>query len=395
PTQFVKLDKLPLNNNGKVDKNKLICEKDKHIIKINKNKTYVGEYKKIYDLFSSILNKTDIDENDNFFDIGGDSLLAVKFVTKAMGQNIIITYSDLYKYSTIKSLSDMLTSKNEKKSISEPIKQFNYTKINEILANNIYNDKINYDMKENIGNILLAGATGFLGAHILDAYMKNEKGKIYCIIRPNKNEDPTFRLKEKMLFFFGEKYISEIGKRIIVIEGDITNSRIITNEDEYDVIVKNVDTVINSAAHVKHFGKLNLFEEINVRGTKNLVDFCLLNKKKFIHLSTLSVSGNILETGQVEQTDILSNTIYDESNFYISQNLDNVYAYTKFMSEKIVYDAIVKDKLNAKIMRMGNLTGRYSDGKFQPNVEDNAFANRLKTIIELGVIPQNILDFYL
>lgn len=30
---------------------------------------------------------------------------------------------------------------------------------------------------------MLTGATGFLGSHILDEFMKNETGKIYCIVR--------------------------------------------------------------------------------------------------------------------------------------------------------------------------------------------------------------------
>ena len=50
-------------------------------------------------------------------------------------------------------------------------------------------------------------------------------------------------------------------------------------------------------------------------------------------------------------------------------------------------------KVGTPVIRMGNLTSRTGDGKFQPNVEENDFANRLKTIINLGVIPKNILDF--
>lgn len=393
PSQLIKLDKLPLNSNGKIDKNLLL--KEKYITIHNTDKQYFGKYKIIYDLFKTVLNKSDIDENDSFFDIGGDSLLAIEFVTKAMAQNVIITYADLYKYSSIKSLGDMIINKIEKSSISSPIKEFDYKKINDILSQNVFDLNDKYQFKNDVGNILLVGATGFLGAHILDSYMQNKNGKIYCIIRSKGEENVTLKLKEKLNFFFSNKYDSEIGKRIIIIDGDITNNKLVTNEDDYKLIVNSVDTIINSAAYVKHFGELKYFEKINIEGTKNLIDFCVLNNKKMIHLSTLSVSGNILETGQIEQTDIKTNTIYNETNLYIYQNLDNVYAYTKFMSEKIVYDAMINSGLKAKIMRMGNLTGRYNDGKFQPNVEDNAFANRLKTIIELGVMPQNILEFYL
>ena len=135
-----------------------------------------------------------------------------------------------------------------------------------------------------------------------------------------------------------------------------------------------------------------LFKKINYHAVKNVADFAMENNKRLIHISTLSVSGNILEVGQIDQVDIAKGTIFNENNLYIGQNLDNVYAYTKFLGEKVVYEYILKG-LDAKVIRMGNLTSRTVDGKFQPNVEENAFANRLKTIIDLGVIPNNIMDF--
>ena len=41
-------------------------------------------------------------------------------------------------------------------------------------------------------------------------------------------------------------------------------------------------------------------------------------------------------------------------------------------------------------MRVGNLTGRYSDGLFQKNVADNAFYNILRLIITKGILPNTL-----
>ena len=51
--------------------------------------------------------------------------------------------------------------------------------------------------------------------------------------------------------------------------------------------------------------------------------------------------------------------------------------------------------LQANIVRIGNLTNRYSDLKFQYNAEDNAFANRINTLISLKIFPENNKDMYL
>lgn len=396
PTYLLQIDELPLNNNEKIDTkrlNEILSNlKKKEVLELKKIK-YEGIYKKIYELFSEVLNNKNIGINDNFFEIGGDSLVAIQLVTKAISKDINITYNDFYKNPTIKQLGDFLNKDKENVSISKDIETFDYTDVNSLLKNNIIDNSLKNN--EKIGNVLLTGVTGFLGAHILDELMKQEKGKIYCLVRTKNNVNIEDRVKKKLHFFFGSKYDEELGKRIILVKGNMENSNIIDNKEEYEMIKKDITTVINSAANVKHFGRVERFKRINVYAVENLIKFCVKNKKRLIHISTLSVSGNILETGQIQQDNIDPNTIYNENNLYIGQNLDNIYAYTKFLAEKKVLDSIYHDKLDAKIMRMGNLTGRMSDGRFQPNVAENAFANRLKTFINLEVIPKNLLDFYL
>lgn len=47
--------------------------------------------------------------------------------------------------------------------------------------------------------------------------------------------------------------------------------------------------------------------------------------------------------------------------------------------------------LQANIMRMGNLTNRISDGQFQKNHESNAFLQRVKGVLELGLFPEYLI----
>ena len=84
--------------------------------------------------------------------------------------------------------------------------------------------------------------------------------------------------------------------------------------------------------------------------------------------------------------------MYDERNLYVSQNLENNYVYTKFMAEYNILKAVSEKRIDAMIMRMGNLMGRYTDGKFQYNYKENAFMMRVKAMIEFGCIPENLLE---
>ena len=114
--------------------------------------------------------------------------------------------------------------------------------------------------------------------------------------------------------------------------------------------------------------------------------FCKSIKAKLIHISTLSVSGNGFDNESCDEI------IFSESDFYIGQPLDNVYARSKFEAERVVLEAMTEG-LQANIMRMGNLTNRNSDGMFQRNYESNAFLKRIKALIEMGIYPCSISNF--
>lgn len=161
----------------------------------------------------------------------------------------------------------------------------------------------------------------------------------------------------------------------------------LSRKDLIDV-VRNTSTVINSGALVKHFGLKKEFEDTNVLGTENIIAFCKRYGKRLMHISTVSVSGTALKSGN--KIDISRNPsalkFFSENNIYIGQDLSNVYALTKFKAEIAVLEAIY-DGLDAQVLRLGNITNRYSDGAFQKNANDNAFAKRLKAFIEMGAFP--------
>ena len=160
------------------------------------------------------------------------------------------------------------------------------------------------------------------------------------------------------------------------------------SQENIDIVKSKIDAIINSGALVKHYGESKLFEDINVVGTQNVVDFCKENQKRLIHISTISVSGN---GEKIENVESLENKTFSEKNLYIDQKINGIYTFTKFKAEYIVLNAISQG-LDALILRVGNITNRYSDGVFQRNFKDNAFAKRIKSFIEIGAFPEYLLE---
>lgn len=389
PTYIVKLDQMPYTINRKIDRKALpLPELNKPVAnnKINIEELNSVE-EKLLQIWKNILKIDDIDINDNFFDIGGDSVAAISMQIEAVKYGLEFEYGDIFAFPTIKQLSANLKTPDE-----IFIKNYDYSKVNSVLARNTM-DNLNTIKKIKFNNMLLIGSTGYLGAHVLDAFLQSNKGIAYCLVREKDGLDIKERLRGVLNFYFGNKYNELFNNRIKVVCGDIVKENLGLSEKDYSELKNNIDIVINSGALVKHFGIKKKFEEINVKGTQSVIDFCLNTKKRLLHVSTISVSGN----GEKEETvietpeNINDKKIFKESDIYVGQNIKGVYSTTKFRAELLVLEAISSKGLDAQILRLGNITNRYSDGVFQMNADENAFAKRIKSFIEIGAFPKYML----
>lgn len=383
PHICVHLDKMPLTASGKINRKDLpsVC---KNIISDNEYVEPVTPIQKdLCNLIELILGTTPVGITDDFFDLGGDSLKAIEFVAKSHSEGIYFQLQNLFDYPTVIELCEHLES-DDKQVVS--FADIDFTDINSILEKNKI-ENISPNKKTGVGNILLAGATGYLGIHILADFLVNDDGIACCLVRGKNQEDSEKRFNELLNFYFGNKYSNT--NRIEVICADLQKERFALSDSKYEELLSKINTVINCAASVKHYGSYKYFYETNVETTKRLIEFCKSTDIKLIHASTLSVSGNSFVDAFDGYTSKKEKHFY-ENNLYIEQPLDNVYCRSKFEAEKAVLDAMT-DGLKANIMRMGNLTSRLSDGQFQKNYESNAFLQRVKSILELGVFPEYLI----
>ena len=389
PHIFTHIAEMPLTSSGKVNRKALpevdlncFCRDTEHIAPETQLQ------KQLCAFFETVLGIDSVGITDNFFDFGGDSLKAIELVSKAHNGGIYFSLQNVFDYPTVTELCECIES-GDRQIIS--FDNVDFSKADSVLSRNTV-EQIAKPAKTQVGNILLAGATGFLGIHILADYLDNDSGTAYCLVRGNDNNDSANRLRELLRFYFGDKYATT--DRVEVVCADLQRDGFDLSTEKYEELLKKVDTVINCAASVKHYGSYKYFYEVNVETVKRLIEFCKESGSKLIHTSTLSVSGNSFGDefdGYVSKEE----KHFYESSLYIGQPLDNVYARSKFEAEKAVLDAMANG-LKANIMRMGNLTNRLSDGQFQKNHESNAFLRRIGGIIELGKVPDYLVkdDLY-
>jgi amino acid adenylation domain-containing protein len=116
PSYFLSLDKIPLTPNGKIDRKALPDPE------IKTGREYIEPRnemeKKMIKIWSEIL---EVDEgiigiDTNFFELGGHSLKAILFISKIHKElNVIVPLADIFKYQTIRGLSDYIKSAEENK----------------------------------------------------------------------------------------------------------------------------------------------------------------------------------------------------------------------------------------------------------------------------------------
>lgn len=364
PDILIKLERMPLTVNGKIDKEALAK------IDIEIRTDYVApatrEEQILCEAFEYALEKEKVGVNDNFFESGGTSLLAAKVMVHVKKNHLALDYADIFENPTPSLLAKNLQNRRRKDFDAE-MGNRDYTRIDALLTKNIRTGK----PPERLGEVLLTGATGYLGCHVLDELMQDPTvGTIYCLVRSGKKISAERRLKAKLFYYFDGKHTDSFSGKIRIIEGDITDRNCL------EAIGVPIDTVINSAANVAHFVYGDSLREVNVDGVANLVSFCRKKNSRLIQISTISIGGFSAEEGKV----------LAEQSLYLGQTIHNQYVYSKYEAECLVLEAAAGG-LPARILRVGNLQGRLSDGEFQMNLKENAFASHLKCYYHLGFAP--------
>ena len=376
PAAWMQLDKIPLNVNQKVDR-KALPEATPSALE--DYVAPVGETEKaLCDIFAEVLGVERVGATDSFFDLGGSSLMVTNVMVNAEKKGLHFAYSDVFSHPSARALAAFLKGDQAVQEQDGNITDYDYSAIDAILEKNNLEFFLAGNPMELGRNILLTGATGFLGIHVLKELLENTgpDTTIWCLLRGKGTLTPERRLKEMLVYYFDKDYRSLFGTRIRPVVGDITQSASLEPLTE-------IDMVFNCAANVKHFSKGTDIEDINYGGVKNLVALCEKQGAYLVHVSTESVGG--LTPGLVPGT-------LTEQMLFFGQLTDNQYVHSKFLAERHILEHMALGQLKAKILRAGNLSPRANDGEFQMNMNANASMGRLKALKMLGACPYQMLE---
>ncbi|HEX4045511.1 MAG TPA: amino acid adenylation domain-containing protein [Gammaproteobacteria bacterium] len=374
PTVFVTLLQFPLTFSGKIDVKAL---PPPHTFEQMLQKEFIpaktNTEQQLAMIWAGLLNREKISLSDNFFDIGGNSILAAELSVIILREfNISVPTHILFDLPYIPILAEYIESNGEQ-----------YTKISAL------QEEIDQDAKlhENISptqsvnphlsdpqHILLTGAGGFLGVYLLHELLIYTKAKIYCLVRKGEFETAAQRLMANIHKFNLSDKISLTDRRIVVIPSDIALEHFAMPLELYNNLLDKIDLIYHCGAQVSIMAAYNKLRDSNVQGTIEIIKFATTKKDKPIHyISTLSAAYKKDEQG------CLVEEFPDETY----SDLFGGYAISKWVSERLLSQ--VKDRgLPASIYRSGYISGQTDTGMTNTN---DSLLMLLKGCIQLGLAP--------
>ena len=381
PTAYLQLDKIPVTPNGKFDikhfPEPVVLKHGEYVVPANEAEEF------FCGAFAKALNVEKVGAADDFFELGGTSLVVTGVVIAAQDKGYSLNYGDVFKYTTPRALAALFAKDGAAMQHEASVfDSYDYTKINQTLAKNTIEAFLNGEQRE-IGNILLTGATGYMGVHVLAEFLRQEKGTAYCLVRKGRFDSSRRRLLNTLRYYFEDEF-DDVTDRLKVFDEDVTNYAAFEAMEAL-----HIDTVFNCAASVRHFSSGTDIEDINVGGVKNCIRFCERTGARLIHFSTTSVAGSMI-IGSKNDVRTL-----DEKSMYFGQILDNQYTSSKMLAEREVMEAIAEHNLDAKIIRVGTLASRDKDGEFQMNFLTNSFMGRLRSYMLLKAFPYSQMNYEL
>jgi thioester reductase-like protein len=223
-------------------------------------------------------------------------------------------------------------------------------------------------------HIFLTGATGFLGAFLLDELLKRTEAIVYCLVRCANVEDGRRRIDRNLAAYLpGSDHHQS---RIIPVVGDLSHPLLGLSPEQFDTLATQIDTIYHNGAAVNWISTYSRLKPTNVVGTQEILRLASRGTVKPVHVvSSLSVFPLI---GNPQGKVVREPDSLDHGGV-----LYGGYTQSKWVAEKLATIARSRG-LPVAIYRPGIITGHSQTGAW--NTDD--FMSRLiKSWIELGSAP--------
>ncbi|BFZ59290.1 large subunit of alpha-aminoadipate reductase [Saitoella coloradoensis] len=416
PTVIVPLSRMPLNPNGKVDKPALPFPDTAQLSAAAKKTGGAANGEKLTptqqqmrDIWLSVLPHTpaELGTHDNFFDVGGHSILATRMIFEVRRKFVIdVPLGLVFKEPTIEGLAREVdkirgadlsvvaspdggaSQANSAGAEQQTEPEVDYAADADELVKQLsekYETAPRISLDKTV-TVLVTGATGFLGVFLLRDLLERTKGnfRIIAHVRAGSAEKGLERIQNSCEAY--GVWNIEWKSKIEVVIGDLGAPKLGLSEENWETLSKEVDVVVHNGALVHWVYPYAKLRDANVVGTLSAIELCGVGKPKAIgFVSSTSVldtdhfvhlSDAVMEKGGagVPESDDLSGSRY---------GLGTGYGQSKWVGEYLVREA-GRRGLAGSVIRPGYVVG---DSKTGVTNTDDFIFRLVKGSAQLGLYP--------
>ncbi|RKN43915.1 type I polyketide synthase [Streptomyces hoynatensis] len=225
----------------------------------------------------------------------------------------------------------------------------------------------------NPAHVLLTGATGFVGAHLLDELLRSTRATVHCLVRCENPAEGLARLRRNV-----ERYVpwpKDAERRIEVLPGDLGKPLLGLGEAPFDALAHRLDAIYHNGALVNFVHTYRQLKAPNVGGTQEILRLaCRGPLTPVNHVSTFAIWG---------VPEDLTTVFAEKDPLDRAGRLVNGYVQSKYVSEHVVLAARARG-IPVNVYRLGQITGHSRTGACMSNSFTTAV---IAGCVQLGRAP--------
>lgn len=298
-------------------------------------------------VFDNVLNIDNYSLHDSFLELGGDSLTGFELVTRMEQKfNIKLDLRELLADSSVSGIADYISRVlSGSRSSGHTVNLAAECRLDK----NIHPEGKYTKSIAQCRNIFLTGATGFLGAHLIRAFMEQypkDGLSITCLVRADGPDTAMERIVRNMEHF--HCWDGAYKPYIHPVCGDLSLPHLGLDDETWDCLCQETDIIYHNGAILNFVYPYEFLKTTNVNGTiETLRLACRTKPKYYNYISSYSVYDTPDKTGK---------HVFENDPLTTSRGFSLAYSETKWVSEKLTGIAHTRG-LRTVIFRPGDITG--------------------------------------
>lgn len=293
PARFVFLAGLPLTRAGKLDRRKLNplaaeasdAVKDRYV----PPQTVVEE--DVAAVFSELLGTERVGLHDDFFELGGNSLLIARLVARLWSTyDVEVPLERFFEVPTVSFIARVIGEyqRGERTTPGPDSEEWEQVRADVLLDEAITPDGLPLAGINDPRNVMLTGATGYLGGFLLEAVLRGTDWDAYCLVRAEDAESGLARIVDNLKGW--EIWDPAFEERIHPVPGNLALPRLGLTEAAFAELAATVDAIYHNGAAVNFVFPYSELRKPNVLGTVEVIRLACTTRLKALHyVSTMDV----------------------------------------------------------------------------------------------------------